>query len=290
MKRIIYFIIACFIYTSLILELASGQTGNRTILLKPSSKNVAISVLEQSTTIISSRLKTYGIEREIVTVLTDKGQIQVQIPDNYTSTDIEGLLTIKGDLAFYETFNKKEVSDLMKSDNQLFRLLNSDPAANPADSRIGCIKTENCKTVNTYLQSIKNPVYCKFTWSFYGLKSDGKSKCLYALKTNSEGMPILGRKDIESVKSENAQDGKSYNIQITFKNSSAGLWAEATRKNINRSIAITMDNNVYSSPLVRTVIEKGVCEINGDMTLGDVNYFLALVNNPMLPVTLEIVR
>lgn len=287
MKSIIYFILASFIYCTLTSNSPVIQSGNKSVLLKPASNNVSITVLEQSAIIISARLKVYGIDKPEVTVLSDKVQIKVQVPDNLKLPEIEGLLTLKGDLAFYGTFNRKEVSDLLKGDNQLFRLLNSDPGISPAESRIGCISIENRKQVNTYLQNIKNPDNCKFFWGF---ASDETLTCLYALKTNTSGMPLLGRSDIEYIKTEQAHDGKSYNILITFKNSAVGKWSEATRNNMNRAIAITIDNNVFYAPVVRTVIEKGVCEINGDMSHKEVNYFLALVNNSPLQTTFDLVK
>lgn len=290
MKSIIYFIIASLIYCTLTSGSLPGQSGTRIILLKPAGTNFTAAVLEQSAIIISARFKTYGIEKYDVTPLPDRGQIKVQIPDNLNLSEIEGLLTMKGDLAFYETFNRKEVSDLLKGDNQLFRLMNSDPGITPAESRIGCINVENRNQVNSYLKNLKNPDNCKFVWSYWGFSSDKSQRCLYALKTNTTGKPLIIRSDIENTKAEQARDGKSYNFLITFKNSAAGLWADATRKNMNRSIAITLDNNVFYAPVVKAVIEKGVCEINGDMTQKDVNYLLALTNNSPLPVAFEMAK
>jgi preprotein translocase subunit SecD len=254
MKSIIYFILASFIYCILTSGSQVSRDSTRIILLKPVTSNVTTVVLEQSATIISARLKVYGINKPQVTVLPDKGQIKVQIPDDLILPEIEGLFTLKGDLEFYGTFNRKEVADLLKSDNQLFRLLNSDPGITPAESRIGCISIENGKQVNTYLQNIKSPDNCKFLWSYQGFTSDKSLRCLFALKTNTSGMPLLGRSDIEYIKTEQAKDGKSYNILITFKNSAVGKWSEATRNNMNRAIAITVDNNVFYAPVVRAVI------------------------------------
>jgi SecD/SecF fusion protein len=290
MKSIIYFLIASLIYCTLTSGSLLGQVGTRIIFLKPAGTNFTAAVLEQSAIIISARFKTYGIEKYDVIPLPDKGQLKVQIPDNLNLSEIEGLLTLKGDLAFYETFNRKEVSDLLKGDNQLFRLMNSDPGITPADSRIGCTNVENRFQVNAYLQKIKNPDNCKFVWTYWGLSSDKSQRCLYALKTSTAGKPLIIRSDIENTKAEQASDGKSFNFLITFKNSAAGLWADATRKNMNRSIAITLDNTVFYAPVVRAVIEKGVCEINGDMTQKDVNYLLALTNNSSLPVAFELVK
>jgi preprotein translocase subunit SecD len=290
MKRIIYFLLSSVIYFTLSFGTIFSQNNSKIILLKPVSNSVNPVALTQSATIISARLKVYGIEKPDVIALTDKSQIKVQIPDNYTLSEIEGLLTMKGDLAFYETYNRKEVSELLKGDNQLFRLLNSDPEITPLDARIGCIKAENRSQIDAYLKGIKNPDNCKFFWHYIGLSSDESMRCLFAVKTNSEGKPLLGRSDIETAKAEPAKDGKSFNIAITFKKSAIGLWADATRKNMNRSIAITLDSYVYSYPTVRSVIDKGESEINGDMTLKDVNYLLALVNNEPLQIKLELVK
>ena len=290
MKRIIYFILACFVYCTITSGIILSQVGNKIILLRPAGNNISSVVLTKSASIISARLKVYGLEKPDIVPLPEKGQIKVQIPDNYTLSEIEGLLTMKGDLAFYETFNRKEVSDLLKGDNQLFRLLNSDPGITPAETRLGCVNIEKRSQVNSFLKSSKNPVNCKFFWGYLGFSSDEYLRCMYALKTNSEGKPILNRQDIETAKDEPANDGKSFNISLVFKKSAALLWADATRKNMNRSIAITVDNYVFYAPVVKSVIENGICEINGDMGQKQIKYFLAFVKNDPLPVSFEIVK
>lgn len=290
MKRIINFLLSIFIGYSLSSGIIFSQENDRILLLKPVGNNVTSTVLTQSAIIISVRLKVYGIEKPEVTTLPGENRIKVQIPDNYTLSEIEGLLTLKGDLAFYETYNKKEVSELLKDDNQLFRMLSSDPASTPSDSRLGCITSENRSQIDAYLRSIKKPENCKFFWHEIGSSSDKSKRCLFALKTNYEGKPLLSRSDIETVNAQPADDGKSFNISIIFKKSAAALWADATRKNMNRSIAITLDSVVYYYPKVKSVIEKGVSEINGDMTQKEVNYFLALVNNEPLQITMELVK
>ncbi len=290
MKRIIYFILMSFICCTLSIGNIFSQNKTKIILLRPVNNNINHAALTQSATIISARLKVYGIEKPDIFAVAEKNQIKVQIPDNYTLSEIEGLLTLKGDLAFYETYNRKEVSELLKGDNQLFRMLNSDPGITPLDARIGCIKAENRSQTDAYLKSIKNPDRCKFIWSYFGFSSDESLRCLFALKTSSEGKPLLSRSDIETVEAQPSNDGRSFNISIIFKKSAIGLWADATRKNMNRSIAITLDSYVYSYPTVKSVIEKGVSEINGNLTQKDVNYFLALVNNEPLSISLELVK
>ena len=77
---------------------------------------------------------------------------------------------------------------------------------------------------------------------------------------------------------------------VTFTKAGAAKFSDATSKNINRAIAITMDSYVYSAPVVRAQITGGLCEISGDNTEKDANYFLAIVNNDTLPVSFEIIK
>lgn len=290
MKTIVYFILTSLLFSVITYRNAECQTGYKTVMVRPVSGSTANNIMTQSANIISGRLKTYGIEGNTVTALADKGQIKVQLPDNYALPEIEGLLTLRGDIAFYETYNRKEVSDILKDDNHLFQLLNSDPGITPSESRLGCINAEKRSQVNVYLKNLKNPVNCKFFWSYQGFSSDESLRCLFALKTNPEGKPLLTRKDVETAKDEPAKDGKSINISLIFTKSAAGLWAEATRKNMNRAIAITVDNYVFYSPVVRSVIEQGLCEISGNMGQKEIKYFLAFVKNDPLPTVFEIVK
>jgi preprotein translocase subunit SecD len=286
MKSIIYFLFACLITFSAISTSPVIQAGTKTIIIKPSSATSSSAVIEKSAIIISARLKVFGIANPVVTPLTEKGQIKVQVPDNYTISEIEGLLTLKGELAFYETLNRKELNDLLNGDNKLFGLLNSDPGISPTEARIGCIPKGDISHVNTLMNSLNKQGNCLLSWGFLGFSSNENLRCLYALKT----IPMLNRSDIELVKSEKAKDGESYNIMVTFKKQAAAKFGDATSKNLNHAIAITMDNYVYAAPVVKDAITGGVCEISGNNTEKDVNYFLALVNNGTLPVSFEIMK
>ena len=290
MKSIIYFFLAIVILCTLTSELPLHPDNNKIILLKPAAGNFTSSGLQQTAKIISARLKIYGLENYEVAAIPGKDQIKVNIPENIALSEVEGLLTMKGDIAFYETFTKREVSDLLKGDNQLFRLLNSDPELSVTESKIGCINTETQDQVNKYIESIKNPGSCKFTWNFRSFSSDKSLRCLYALNTGNTGKPVLKRQDIENAKAEKEKDGQNFKISIILKNSAVGLWSDATRRNLNRSIAITLDNYVFSAPVVRSVIDKGLCEINGNMTQKEVVYFLSLINNEPLPMAMELVK
>jgi len=65
-------------------------------------------------------------------------------------------------------------------------------------------------------------------------------------------------------------------IGIKFKKEAVLSWAEATRRNMDKAIAIVLDDKVISAPVVRSVIEGGNCQISGNFTEEDARYIVAL--------------
>jgi preprotein translocase subunit SecD len=100
---------------------------------------------------------------------------------------------------------------------------------------------------------------------------------------------ILEGKDIESMKSMLDKSDRPY-AAIQFKKEAVSIWAEATRKNLNQSIAVVLDNKVIYDPLVREVISNGKCIITGNFTADELQYFSILGNNGELPVAFRIVN
>ena len=119
---------------------------------------------------------------------------------------------------------------------------------------------------------------------------DGSEVCLYALKTNGGNAALLSGADIESVTSNQDKTSKNNEIDIRFKKSSVKLWAKATKRNINNAIAIVLDNNVISAPIVCSEINGGHSTITGNYTQAEVRYIAAIGNNGELPLHFKILK
>lgn len=100
---------------------------------------------------------------------------------------------------------------------------------------------------------------------------------------------ILEGKNIESMKSVLDQLDRPY-ATIQFKKEAVSLWTEATRKNLNKSIAVVLDDKIIYDPIVREVISNGSCIITGNFTAEELQYFSILGNNGELPVAFRIVN
>jgi len=288
MKSLIYLFISVFITLTLTSAVQKASDNSKSITLQSTDKNVGSVSLKQSADIISSRLKLFGLNVSEVKVSAEKGQIVILLPAKTDISGFEGLLTSKGEVCLYETYTQTEISGLLKPDNQLFKLLASDQERkDSSDPRVGCTNSDNKMKVNEYLQSAVPLSNCKLFW---GNKSEKSGYCLFALKTNMEGKPLLVRSDIESVAMTTGMDPVDQKILIRLKPAAVNIFADATKKNLNKSIAIVIDNQVYAYPVVKSSITGGEIEVTGSFTKSEVNYFPALFNSEQLPVSFKLLK
>lgn len=280
MKAIIYLLIISLLAISLTIPPQKNVKGFKTWTIQATDNNATDQLLKQSAKIIGDRLMVYGLSSPDITVVSDQKQIKIAVPGDIQLEHLEGLLVSRGELAFYETLSIKGISDVIKSDMNF----------SPSDARVGCSTFEDpamITKVEDYLKSNNFPSNYRLFW---GLKNDKSLTCLFALKTNDAGKPLLLRSDVETINSSQDKTSETYKISMKFSKPSISLWADATRKNLNRPIAVVVGNKVFYAPVVKTPIESGLCEITGTFTKDDVSYFMALVNNPPLPLSFELVR
>ena len=76
-------------------------------------------------------------------------------------------------------------------------------------------------------------------------------------------------------------------IDFELKPESAAAFAEVTRSNIGRRLAIVLDDQIYSAPVIRTPIEKGNGRIMGNFDYEEALLLVNLMEHPLpVPVTL----
>jgi len=245
------------------------------LLIQATDINVSSEILTQSAKVMNNRLIAYGIKTK-VRVIYDKAQIVIEILSNINKSEFTQLLTSKGDLGFYETLTLSEIKESLKHENQKSL---DDFQVNSSDSRIGCATSKDPKmeeTIQNYLKQNNLSKNTKLLWSQFNSNSQ---TCLYVLKTDNVGNPPLVRSDIETISSSKDNNSQSFNIEVKFTSEAAKIWADLTKKNLNKPIAIVIDDKVYYTPVVKTAMESGLCEITGNLSEKEANFFLALVNN-----------
>lgn len=77
-------------------------------------------------------------------------------------------------------------------------------------------------------------------------------------------------------------------VSLEFNSEGAKIFEEATRKNVGRQLAIVLDGNVISAPVVQEVIPEGKAQITGKFTLEEAQRLAILLRAGALPVKVEV--
>lgn len=77
-------------------------------------------------------------------------------------------------------------------------------------------------------------------------------------------------------------------ISLRFNSEGASLFADITRENVGRLLAIVLDGELYSAPRINEPILGGSCEISGDFDVREAYELANVLQNPLeAPVQLE---
>ena len=286
MRTIFYTFIAVFIFGIIAMSFTNKANTKKSIVIQSIDSNVSSISLSQSAEIIKNRLKDFSPTEFELTIIPEKNQIQVTFINNLDLKVIENLMIQKGTLEFYETFNRKTLSELLMGDNRIFSLFN---AASVIDSstEIGCTSGIKVGKINDFIHTLGYNNKCKFAWN---QNTDSTTACLYALKMDGPKAALIAKSDIKSVTFNQAKASINNEIEIQLKESAIALWANATKHNINNAIAIVLDNNVIAAPIVRSEINEGRCTVTGNFTQAKAKYIAALANNGELPLSFKVFK
>ena len=114
---------------------------------------------------------------------------------------------------------------------------------------------------------------------------------LYALKvTQSNGHAPLEGDVITDAKDEFDQMSNRPSVSMSMNSDGARRWAEMTKANINKAIAIVLDGAVYSAPRVDVEISGGNSQITGNFTIEDTKDLANTLKSGRMPAPARIVQ
>jgi SecD/SecF fusion protein len=129
------------------------------------------------------------------------------------------------------------------------------------------------------------PENLKFMWSA-NLEDIGDGKkgyVLYAVRIPEGRKAMVGGEDVKSAVRSFNQQNLQTTVSLTMSIDGTQKWAQMTEKNVGRSVAITMDNVVYSAPVVNEAITGGSTEISGNFSIAEADDLSGLLNGGSLP-------
>lgn len=223
--------------------------------------------------------------------------------DAITPEDLGSLLTADDDGSIDETDSISDLEAQLESDSTaldsqantevspLFTLLKSGYGSLVYDTR-------DTSQINAILErpDIQGliPSNIKFIWAVKPYDndqatSDDENLELYAIKTNrGDKAPLSGEviTDARQDYDETARPAVSMQMNTT----GAKAWKRLTADNINRRIAIVLDNYVYSAPVVRGEIPTGNSSISGSFTMEEAKDLANVLKAGTLPAKTTIVE
>ncbi|NQX37569.1 SecD/SecF fusion protein [Pedobacter steynii] len=167
---------------------------------------------------------------------------------------------------------------------------------------VGWVAQKDTAKVNAYFKRPEIasiiPQSFKFMWSVKPMDvtttNGAKVFELYAIKaTAMDGKPDLGGDAISDARHDYDQKGRP-EVTMYMTGDGATKWKKITAEaaadpNNKKSIAIVLDNTVYSAPTVQNEIPNGISSITGNFTVNDTQDLANILKAGKLPAPARIV-
>ncbi len=190
----------------------------------------------------------------------------------------------------------------LRKENPLFAVLS--PAVGRDDKGqsvlgngpvIGYANVKDTAKVNEYFNNPKvRSIFpaIKFLWSFKAVDKEETTLQLVAIKVVSRDKkaPLYGDIITEARKVFEQAGSGSPQISMSMTAEAAQVWRRLTKENIGKSIAIVLDNSVYSFPTVQGEISGGTSSITGNFTIEEADDLINILKAGKLPAPARIVE
>ena len=193
-----------------------------------------------------------------------------------------------------ETANTEADLEAFKKQNPLLAILQMNPSAQ--SPIVGFANYKDTAEINRYLAMpeimAEFPKDVRLKWGVSPSDYDPKKQTfeLYAIRsTQRDGRAPLEGDVISSASDDYDQYGKPC-VNMTMNNDGARRWAQLTKQNIGRSIAIVLDGYVYSAPTVQNEITGGSSVITGTFTPDQTKDLANVLRSGKMPAPAHIVQ
>ena len=162
---------------------------------------------------------------------------------------------------------------------------------------IGVAKSVDTAKINSMLKSkvardIFNLRRHKFLWSRdvtkYETSRSFTGHTLMAIQIPTSGEPKINGEDVVNASQSFGNDSKP-SVALSFNSNVADVWAKWTEQKVGKVIAIVLDDQVFSSPVIRQKITGGNTEISGGFeTIEEAQDLANILKAGSLPVRAKI--
>lgn len=270
--------------------------------------------VSSSTNVLRSRIDQFGVVAPNIQELEKDGQILLELPGVKEHDRVRELLKSSANLEFYETMTMNEWQGALAQLDAALRadstsngmglsgyflqmgnqynpiVVGTSTAANRAaiDSIMASPLAKRYLPGNLKLAWEVKPQTAEFTDTVTGKKRTIDLYTLIALKT-SNGKAALSGDVVTSATSDfDNMQGGNY-VSMNMKPDAARQWARITAANLEKQVAIVLDDQVYSAPRVNSVIEGGRSSITGDFTTDEAKDLANVLKSGKMAAKVDII-
>ncbi|MDR1729838.1 MAG: protein translocase subunit SecDF [Prevotellaceae bacterium] len=181
--------------------------------------------------------------------------------------------------------------------NPLFAImqLNMDMQGRPGPSPlIGTVHVKDTAKVAQYFRLAKErrlfPASFVPKWSSKAIDKAENIYELIAINSPRDAKAPLTGSVITDARADFGQNSNRANVSMQMNQEGARKWAQLTKENIGKSIAIVLDGYVVSYPRVNGEIPGGRSEITGNFTPAEAQDLATILNSGKMPAPARIVQ
>lgn len=216
------------------------------------------------------------------------------VPADTTKASLAAALASKGTAQKADAKGASAEAEQLRRQNPLLAVFQ--PVQGQSLSVVGYASARDTAEVNKIIYSdIARqvlPADLKLLWSAKAVEFDKTATIfeLHAIKvTEPSGRAPLEGNVITSARDSYTQMGQPC-VTMQMNSDGARRWAQLTKANIGRAIAIVLDGTVYSAPRVNSEISGGNSEITGNFTIEETKDLANTLNSGKMPAPTRIVQ
>lgn len=258
--------------------------------------------------VIRTRIDKMGVTQPNVQRVPGTGRISVEMPGIKDKDRVIKMLQTSAKLQFWEVQQAPEVLPYFQQLSQIIpakadsmgvskntNLVNMLQLNTLRANGVANIKLSDTATINKILNSkiAKNlrPVnlkFSKFMWGYKPESGDDSNLVLYAIRGNiNQKAPVDGA--VETARINYDELGRIV-VDMQMDSKGAKEWKTMTEKNVNKPVAVTLDDRVYTAPNVVGMIPNGRTQISGNFSQEEAQDLVNVLGAGKLPASAKVVQ
>ena len=258
--------------------------------------------------VIRTRIDKMGVTQPNVQRVPGTGRISVEMPGTTNKDRVVKMLQTSAKLQFWEVQQVQEIFPYFEQLNAVIaakgdsigiakntNFVNLMQLNSLKSNGIGNIKLSDTAVVNKVLNSDlakklrpANIKYTQFMWGYKPEAGDDNNLVLYAVRGNiNQKAPVDGA--VESAR-VNYDDLGRIVVDMQMDSKGSKDWKTMTAKNVNKPVAVTLDNVVYTAPNVVNEIPNGRTQISGNFSQQEAQDLVDVLGAGKLPASAKVVQ